>query len=33
MKYYLYHNENGPDIGCAKENGVIRKDGLLFKDS
>lgn len=33
MKYRIYHNENGPDIGCAKENGVIEKDGLFFKDS
>ena len=31
MKYRIYHNENGPDIGCGAK-GVILQDGLYFRD-
>ena len=32
MKYQIYHNENGPDIGCGESKGIIEQDGLFFKD-
>ncbi|MBQ9065471.1 MAG: glycoside hydrolase family 3 C-terminal domain-containing protein [Blautia sp.] len=32
MNYRIYHNENGPDIGCGDSKGVIEQDGLFFKD-
>ena len=32
MKFHIYHNEHGPDIGCGEAKGIIEKEGKYFKD-
>ena len=32
MEYRIWHNENGPDIGCGPSRGVIEQDGLFFRN-